>query len=75
MKPNDHFLYQLAVYEIKLGKGSSVFRRKEWDIYEYNAIKDSINIRPSLGIFRAVWRLYEQHNANSKIHPPELSAY
>lgn len=65
--PNRHFLFQLAEWEISLGKGSSVLLRKEWRFYEFNVIRGRQYVRKHRGLYATVIQLYKQHNQNSTL--------
>lgn len=62
--PNPGFMLQLALYELELGKGSSVKHREEWNSYAFNMMKvDEDNVmytRRYQGVFFTTLRLYRK---------------
>jgi len=61
---NTHFLYHLAVLEMKQGQGCSVLFHKDWMFYEFNMIKHEIDprkdTREHAGVFETALQLYRK---------------
>ncbi len=58
---NSHFLFHLALLEMKQNKGCSVYFHRDWNFYEFNMIKASIDpqsgYREPQGLFHTVLQL------------------
>jgi len=61
---NSHFLYHLAVLEMKQGQGCSVLFHRDWMFYEFNMIKHEIDPkkdwREPTGVFETALHLYRK---------------
>lgn len=61
VKPNQHFLFQLAMLEVQMGFGCSVYFHRDWRFYEFNVFRaEQIRTRRTIGVTRTVMRLYEK---------------
>ena len=60
--PNISFMYQLTLYELALGKGSSVKNKNEFQNYSFTKLKlnEVIYSRNSKGIFLTTLQLYRK---------------
>lgn len=59
MQPNRKFLFQLAMLEVQLGLGCSVYYHREWRFYEFNVFRaEQVPDRPSLGLYKTIIKLY-----------------
>lgn len=59
VQPNDHFLFQLAMLEVKLTEFCSVYHHKDWRFYEFNNFRTkNVPGRKNLGAFFTVCQLY-----------------
>lgn len=68
--PNNNFRYQLALYEMKLGFGSSVKNKNEFASYEFNLLKvrTLIFLRRSKGLLETTLMLYHKPKFVSNIN-------
>lgn len=58
VKPNPHFLFQLAMLEVQLSQECSVYFHADWRFFEFNTFRaEGIPIRTSKGLFKTAKQL------------------
>lgn len=61
VKPNQHFLFQLAMLEVQMGLGCSVYFHYDWRFYEFNVFRaEQIPMRRTIGVTRTIMKLYDK---------------
>jgi hypothetical protein len=61
VRPNNRFLFQLAMLEVQMGEGCSVYYHKDWRFYEFNLFRaEAVPPRDSIGLFSTLQLLYHQ---------------
>jgi len=60
VRPNNHFLFQLAMLEVQMGLGCSVYFHNDWRFYEFNVFRaEQVPMRRTIGVTRTVLKLYD----------------
>lgn len=58
VKPNTHFLFQLAMLEVQLSQECSVYFHSDWRFFEFNTFRaEGVPMRSTRGLFKTVTRL------------------
>lgn len=61
VQPNQGFLFQLAMLEVKLAGCSSVYYHEDWRFYAFNMFRaEGLPGRKSLGMYSAVMQLFDK---------------
>lgn len=64
VRPNKHFLFQLAEIEFYQGMGSSVLHHKDWRHYEYNELRvEDMEWRKPEGLYRTIKKVLSPENS------------
>ena len=68
-QPNSSFMYQLTLYELAMGKGSSVKNKSEFQNYAFTRLKlnEVVYSRRSRGVFLTTLDLYRKPVKPAKI--------
>lgn len=58
VKPNTHFLFQLAMLEVQLSQECSVYFHPDWRFFEFNTFRaEGVPMRSTRGLFKTTTRL------------------
>lgn len=58
VKPNTHFLFQLAMLEVQLFQECSVYYHQDWRFFEFNTFRaENVPSRATLGLYKTTLKL------------------
>lgn len=68
VNPNNHFLFQLAQFELSLTGQCSVYHLKAWSFFEFNAMRADVEaFRKCEGVYSTTQRLYNKERSEDDL--------